>query len=284
MASQREEKLLKNARALREKEHRLRPSLRLHTLREAEDFVQSRGLVSVLGGNELPSIISAFLGREWKPSGKGFTGWLDWWSLKVSGKSLGRSLASLERSKDIVSTRIFRKSKTLVSREMWPILDPIVRYHSALASSHDMFSEDEWKILEFIEDNGPTRTDQLREKLELQGKSHTGPFHVSLSRLESYGLIIGHEDPSPERHLHANIWETWKAKTNQRIGRRRFSYEEAAEKLLSKTVDAAILAPEKEVAKWFQWKQSCLDAKEKLLDAGRILQAETFLVTPRVAQ
>ncbi len=56
---------------------------------------------------------------------------------------------------------------------------------------------------------------------------------------------------------------------------------DAVEQLLSKTMDAVILAPEREVEKWFQWKESALEAKEKLLDSGRILQAGDFLVAPR---
>ncbi len=48
MASKREEKILKNARVLRAKEHKLHQPLRLTTLSQAEQFVQDRGLVSVL--------------------------------------------------------------------------------------------------------------------------------------------------------------------------------------------------------------------------------------------
>ena len=284
MVSRREEKILRNGRLLREKEHRLRPSLRLRTLPEAEEFVHSPGLVSVLGGNELPSIISAFLGREWRPTGKGFTSWEEWWSLKISGQNLGHALARLDRAKGVVSTRIFRKSKTLVSHQLWPILYPIVAYHSDLASQHKILSELDWQILKFIDENGPTRTDHLRRNLRLEGKSNTSPFHASLSRLESYAFIIGHEDPHPERHLHANIWQSWRTIANQSAKREELSYQGAVEELLSKTMDAVILAPEKEVGRWFPWKESCLEAKERLLDSGKILQAGNFLVALKVGK
>jgi hypothetical protein len=283
MLSRREERILKNANILRQKEHRLRPSLRLGTIREAEKFVHNRGLVSVLGGNELPSIISAFLGREWKPTGKGFTSWNEWWSLKISGQNLGNALAQIDRAKGVVSTRIFRKSKTLVSQKLWPILQPIVAYHSDLASRHEILSQPDWRILQFIQDNGPTRTDHLRRDLNLGGKSNTTRFHSSLSRLESYALIIGHEDPHPEKHMHANIWRAWGAVVGRNVNHEGFSYQDAVEELLSRTMDAVILAPEKEVEKWFRWQQPCLEAKEKLLDSGSILQAGNFLVTPRAA-
>src|SRR5213594_4466789 len=101
MASKREEKILNNARALRAKEHKLHQPLRLTTLPQAEQFVQDKGLVSVFGGNELPSIISAFLGREWKPSGRGFSSWLEWWSLRVSGERLGKYCRNLSGQKSL---------------------------------------------------------------------------------------------------------------------------------------------------------------------------------------
>lgn len=282
MVSQREEKILKNARSLRQEEHRLRPSLKLHTIRDAEVFVKSHGLVSVLGGNELPSIISAYLGREWKPSGTGFTGWLDWWSLKVSGQHLGRALSQLDRARNIVPTRIFRRSKTLISRQLSATLDPIVRHFSNLASKHEILSQQEWTILDFIHDNGPVRTDKLRQKLGLRGKNYTAPFHTSLQKLESYALVIGTEDPHPEKHLHANVWHDWATQVVRHGPSREFTYQDSVEQLLSKTMDAVILVPEREVGKWFLWKQSALEAKEKLLDSGGIIQAGNYLVTPRV--
>jgi len=282
MASKREEKILKNARSLREEEHKLRPLLRLTTLPQAEEFVQKRGLVSVLGGNELPSIISAFLGREWKPSGRGFSSWLEWWSIKIEGKSLGRVLPRLEQASNVVSNRIFRKSKTLVSRPLWPVVDPIVKRYRDQALKHAIFSELDWKLLEFIDERGPARTDRLRASLDLRDKSKTAQFHDSLSKLECYALIVGAEDPNPERHLHANIWSSWKTKTRHEVGNRSLSYQDAVEQLLLKTIDSAIMALEKDVGKWFQWKRSCLEAKARLLDSGRILQADNFLVTARV--
>src|SRR5437867_3549789 len=226
MASKREEKILKDARSLREKEHKLRPPLRLTTLPQAEEFVQDRRLVSVLGGNELPSMISAFLGREWKPSGRGFSSWLEWWSLKVSGESLGRVLPQLERSKMVVPTRIFRRSRTLVSPLLWPILTPIIRHFEA-ESNTEAFSELESSILEFIGRIGPIRTDKLRDELGLRGKSDSRKFHLSLSMLESYALILGSEDPHPERHLHANIWSHWKTVAPETRGKTSLSYEDA---------------------------------------------------------
>ncbi len=198
--------LIEKAEETRVREHRLKPSLRLKTTEEIYRFIHDEGLVSFLGGNELPSFISAILGRSWKPSAKGFTGWNDWWSIKISGQSIARISREVEGRKDILATRIFRQTKTFVSRELWPILDTIVKHHGDPAVRRKTFSDLEQKLLETIEAEGSIRTDRLRKKLKLEGKENNSNFHRALTNLESYALIIGVEDPHPEIHLHGNIW------------------------------------------------------------------------------
>ncbi len=274
------QEILGKAREVREQEHRLRPSLRLRTLEEIREFIHSRGIVSVFGGNELPSVINAILGREWKPSKKGFTSWEDWWSIKISGESAGHALAKLDRDRGILGTRIFRSGKTLVSKELWSILDPIVKHHQELAAKHEILSGLEWKILKLLDAKGPTRTDHLRAPLKLEGKTFTNRFHRALSRLESYALIVGYEDPKPERHLHANIWQLW----GQRVQSKKayLSYEKALTRLLEKTVDACVLASASDVEKWFQWNGSLTELVQELVESGKVLKADNFLVASRI--
>jgi len=94
--------------------------------------------------------------------------------------------------------------------------------------------------------------------------------------------IIGAEDPHPERHLHANIWQTWDARTGKGISRAGLSYSEALAELLVKTIDACVLAREDQVSKWFQWSKDMEQVKEELLREGRLVRARSFLLTPRV--
>src|SRR5207244_10232760 len=141
---------IRKAGAIRVREHRLKPSLRLKTQGEIIEFIHDKGLVSVLGGNELPSFISAILGKPWKPSAKGFSGWMDWWSIKISGQSVARVSRDLEGRKDILATRIFRRTKTFVSNKLWPILDPIVKHHQEHAAKRQNLTDIQLKILETI--------------------------------------------------------------------------------------------------------------------------------------
>jgi hypothetical protein len=236
----------------------------------------------MLGGNELPSFISAILGKPWKPSAKGFTGWMDWWSIKISGQSLARVSREIERREDILASRIFRRTKTFVSSKLWPILDPIVRHHQDPAVKRKILSDIELKILETVESEGPIRTDHLRKKLKLEAKENNSKFHRSLSNLESYSLIIGIEDPHPEKHLHANIWQTWDDRTRNGMGRGNLSYSEALAKLLEKNLDACVLAREDEIRNWFPWGTDMQAVKEELLVNETILRAGAYLVSSRI--
>jgi hypothetical protein len=274
--------LIENAQKIRDREHRLKPSLRLKTQEEIYKFIHDRSLVSALGGNELPSFISAILGRPWKPSAKGFTSWNDWWSIKISGQSVARVSREIEGRRDILATRIFRRTKTFVFNELWPELDSIVKHHQDPAVRRKTFSDLEQRLLETIEAEGSIRTDRLRKKLRLQGKENNSKFHRSLSNLESYALIVGVEEPHPERHLHANIWQTWDTRTSKGRGRARLSYNEALAKLLEKTIDTCVLAREDQVSKWFQWSSDMEAVREKLLLDEVFLKAGAYLVSARV--
>jgi len=274
--------LIGKAEKIRDREHRLKPSLRLKTKEEIYRFIHDKGLVSALGGNELPSFISAILGRPWKPSAKGFTGWNDWWSTKISGQSVAHVSSEIERRKDILATRIFRRTKTFVANELWPILDMIVKHHQEPIEKRKILSDLELKLLETIETEGSIRTDQLRKRLRLGAKENNSRFHRSLSNLESYALIIGAEDPHPETHMHANIWQSWDTRIGEGIDRVRLSYHEALAKLYEKTIDACVLAHEEQMRKWFRWSVDMEPAKEESLKNGRVMKAGPFIIAPRV--
>ena len=254
----------------------------MKTQGEIIEFIHDKGLVSALGGNELPSFISGILGKPWKPSAKGFTGWLDWWSMKISGQSVARVSRDIEGRKDILATRIFRRTRTFVSNKLWPILDPIVKHHQDPTVKQQILSNIELKILETIDTEGSIRTDQLRKKLKLESKENNSKFHRSLTNLESYALIVGVEDPHPEKHLHANIWQTWNARIHEGRGHNNLSYSEALRKLLVKTFDACVLVREDQIPKWFEWSTDMHPVKEKLLLDGAVLRSGPYLVSSGV--
>ena len=247
---------------------------------EIVDFIHEMGLVSALGGNELPSFISAVLGRPWKPSEKGFKGWLDWWSVKISGERVARVSSEIERRDDVVATRIFRRSKTIVSNKLWPIISSIVNHHSEAGTRKKLLPPLDLKLLETIGSEGPIRTDRLRKTLRLEAKRETSRFHRSLANLESYAMIVGAEDPQPEKHLHANIWQTWEKRTGSPGVN--LDYDEALTNLFKATVDACVIVREEEAGKWFRWSADMKSVKDQLLAHGSILNIGSQLISLRV--
>lgn len=271
--------LLKKANEIRVRDHRLKPSLRLRTIGDAIGFIHDRGLVSFFGGNELPSFISAVLGRSWKPSKKGFTDWNKWWSMKISGQPIARASREIEARNDILASRIFRRTKTLVSNKLWPTLDAVVRHHRELLENEEILSDLDRRLHRTIEQEKSIRTDHLRKALRLEAKENNSRFHRALTNLENYALIVGVEDPRPEKHLHANMWQTWESKTS-RAAKAQLSYEDSLAELLEITINACVIAPESEVAKWFPWGKDMIIAKQELLDKNRLLKEGSFLVNP----
>lgn len=121
---------------------------------------------------------------------------------------MARVVSEIEKREDILASRIFRRSKTLVSYKLWPILNPIIDHQKSLAIRGRMLSALELKLMRTIESEGIIRTDRLRKKLEMKGREDNYRFHRSLTNLENWGLIVGAEDPNPSMHLHANLWQT----------------------------------------------------------------------------
>ena len=270
--------VLKKANAIRVRNHRLKPSLRLRTKEDAIGFIHDEGLVSFLGGNELPSFVSAVLGRSWKPSKKGFTAWNEWWSVKISEQPIASASREIEARDDILANRIFRRTKTLVSNKVWPTLDAVVRHHRKLLEKGEILSDLEWRMHGIIEQENSIRTDHLRKTLTLEAKENNSRFHRALTNLENYALIVGVEDPRPEKHLHANKWQTWESKT-RKVVMAQPSYEDGLAELLELTINACVLAPENEVAKWFPWGEDMNIAKQELVDRNRVLREGSFLVS-----
>jgi len=273
---------VKQAGEIRVREHRLKPTLKLKTRDEVYRFLREEEIVSFLGGNELPSLISAILGRSWKPSRTGFSGWFDWWSIKVSGEPVSKMSREIETRPDFLVTRLFRRTKTIVSSRIWPTLTVIVDFHRKLLERGEILSELEREVFRTVEGEHSIRTDRLREKLGLEWKENNAKFHRVLANLESYSLIVGAEDPHPERHLHANIWQTWTARTGKKSASPQIVFDEALADLFEWTIDSCVLAQEDHVKDWFRWRVEPGKICGKLLQEGRLLREGSYLMSPRV--
>lgn len=156
-----------------------------------------------------------------------------------------------------------------------------MEHHQEPEVERKILSEMELKILETIQSEASIRTDHLRKKLKLESKENNSKFHRSLGTLESYALIVGVEDPHPEKHLHANIWQTWDTRTRHSRRLPNLPYNEALSKLFVKTVDACVLVLEDQMPGWFMWSSDLQEAKEQSLKDGAILKSGRYLVSTK---
>ena len=198
--------------------------------------------------------------------------------MKIQDQRISLVFGEIERREDVLASRIFRNSKSLVSSNLWPTLDVIVRHHKQLAEKEKLLSAIERKILSTVESDGPIRTDVLRQHLRLEGKEHNYKFHRSLANLENYSFIVGAEDPKPEKHLHANVWQTWEERTGKIADSNDLSYTEAVEQLLAKSIETCVLANELQIRKWFPWKHDTEAAKAELLRKRTIARINSHLL------
>lgn len=198
--------------------------------------------------------------------------------MKIEDQRLSLVFGEIERRDDILASKIFRNSKTFISSKLWPILDPIIQHHRRLVEEAKLLSPIEKRILAVVESTGPIRTDSLRRKLGFEGRENAYKFHRALTNLESYSLIVGAEDPKPEKHLHANIWQTWEKRTGRTSSQKSLSYQEAVEQLLEKTLETCVLVDERQIRKWFRWNNETETAKEKLLKKNTIVRIDTHVI------
>ncbi len=96
-------------------------------------------------------------------------------------------------------------------------------------------------------------------------------------------MIVGVEDPYPEKHLHANIWQTWKTRTNEERGRDNTSYREALATLLGRTIDACVLVSEDQIPRWFKWSSDMQAVKDQSLLDGTIVKSGRYLISSKVS-
>ena len=169
-----------------------------------------------------------------------------------------------------------------MSNKIWPIIDPIVKHHQDPSVKRKILSNLEVKILESIESEGSIRTDRLRKMLKLDAKENNSKFHRSLRNIESYALIVGAEDLHPEKHLHANIWQTWDTRTHEAKVRDSLSYSEALGKLLVKTVDACVLTREDQIQRWFEWSSDMQAAMKQALQDGAIQKLDQYVISSKL--
>jgi hypothetical protein len=160
---------------------------------------------------------------------------------------------------------IHRGKSVLFTDEVAELLDPICRAELArMAEADDGCA----RLLRHLADAGPSELGDLQTELALTPKELKSLRHP----LERCGAVVARSVVYDEPHRHTSLLARWDHvhETPRGSGPR-----EALGDLLCAGVRAAVLAPERELARWFSWRWYWDDdLVDELVAAGRLVRVD----------
>jgi hypothetical protein len=241
----------------REFELRLTPDRALETLDEAEDFLRDRGLLTRTPDSALPSLYEALHEDPYMPASRGFGQWpaTKWpW------------FGELAERDGVYALKVHRGKHILVTEEIARLLDPILRAEIERMRS----GADDWAVLlDHLAATGPSEIEDLQEELGYRAKDFKG-IRSPLERCgavvsRSYGVSTSRGDQTITSEL-----ARWDQVYPEPVGG-----DVDLKPLVVAAVRAAVVAPEREVPRWFSWQWYWQpDLLDELVDAGELRRAE----------
>jgi len=235
-------------------ECRLTPDRALESLDEAEEFLRDRGLLTRTADSALPSLYEACHEEPYKPGGHGFATWpatkWPWFG------QLGRSHVVL---------KVHRGKNLLVTDEAAALLDPICCAEIARTEAADP----NWaRLLRHLENAGPSLLEDLQVELELKPKE----LKLLRAPLERCGAIVARYTALEEAE--ATELARWD-QVHSGSGDVDVDLHHSLGNLLVAAVRAAVVAPERELKRWFSWQWYWDDAVvDGLVEDGRLIRPD----------
>lgn len=237
-----------SAESLRARRCRLTPDLALTTLADAVAFLDERGMLTRMPDCSLPSLFGACHEEAANPAGRGFDLWpkTKWiWSFQLTAGSRG------------LLTKLHRGKSLYLSLATARVFDPLVRDAIARAEGEDL------QLLDHLARHGPSLNDDVQLELGWDAKR----LKSVRNRLERVGAIVcdGLVFESSESWFFAPMrrWDqvvTEPANSGDPYG-----------DIVVAGVNAAVVAPEKDVSSWFSWSIPS-DTVDRLVESGRLVR------------
>jgi len=245
-------------------ECRLTPDRALETLADAEAFLRDRGLLTRTAGCALPSLSEACHEDPWQPGKRGFATWpaTRWpWFGELAGR--GCLIAAVHRGKNL-----------LVTGETAGLLDPVCRAEISRMRA----AGPGWRrLLGHLADAGPASTDDLRAELRLT-RQELSALRAPLQRC---GAVIARslEVTAGQGHLHSSELLRWD-QAHPMPSTSVTDPRQALANLTAAAVRAAVVAPERELHRWFSWPWYWTDGLiDGLIQEGRLRRADGHITT-----
>jgi hypothetical protein len=243
---------MEQLRERRADECRLTPDRALRSLDEAEEFLLDRGLLTRTADSALPSLFEACHEEPYAPESPGFGQWprtkFPWFG-ELGAR--GYPVLAIHRGKSV-----------LVSQEVARLADPVCRAEIARMEQADP----DWaRLLRHLATAGPSELEDLQLELDLKPKE----LKRLRSPLERCGAIVSRSIVYEEPHRHTSELCRWDQLVPEAAGGGGLA------ELLVAGVRAAVLAPEKELSRWFSWQWYWDDGLvDRLVEDGRLFRPE----------
>ena len=240
---------MEELQAQREHLCRLSPDRALESVDDALEFLRDRGLLTRTPDSALPSFFEACHEEPYSAGSRGFGSWpatkYPWYF-------------ELAERPDVHELRVHNGKSILFTDDTLPLVDPICRAELARLER-----EDEWAgLLAHLAAAGPSTLEDLQTELGLK------PKELKLLRLplERCGAVISR---SLETHTSELLrYDDAYPKPADAPG--------GIEELVVAAVSAAVVAPEREIARrWFSWRWLFpADLVDRLVSEGRLERPE----------
>jgi hypothetical protein len=222
-------------RQRRDYECRLVPERALDTLADAAAFLGDRGMLTRTADCALPSLYQACHEPPYRPGVPGFGSWpaTKWpWAAELAGRD------------DVHALKVHNGNTIMLTGPVLALADPICRGELAEAEQQQ---DDPARLLRHLAQAGPSLADDVRAELGLSSKR----LRLLRGPLERCGALVSRSVELPAAsggHRHGAELSRWdQAYPVPPAG------PGGMAELLAAAVRAAVLAPERELARWFSW-------------------------------
>src|SRR3989475_7192029 len=242
---------LESLQALRRRLHRLRPSRPIRDVRGALAFIEERSIVLSTGRSSLPSLAEAIAGRQLRGS----------WMANPEVFRIYKVLGKVHRSDAVVTAPLILGKETLLDDTLGPAVARIAgdprRRNAAKASLPPLAK----RLLADVEAHGEVRMDRWPASAKRGREARLW--------LERLLLVVSH-DLHTESGYHTAVVIPWrKSRIAVRFRKlaKRLKLDEAEDQLILGAVRSAVVAPEREVRRWFVFGARPVD---RLMHEGKL--------------
>jgi hypothetical protein len=240
------------------REHRL-IGVAMRDVRQLTAFVQERRIVLLTGKAAIPNMADAIAGRPLRGS----------WMANPEVHLIYRLTSRLQ---GFLGAPLILGKSTTVDPALAPALYSLAADPARRQDARGRLSLDAARLLELVAQRGAVRMDAIDLPTKQSRKAR-----VELER----EFLVHSYDIHTDRGAHTSVIEEWEMSplAKELAGTELSSLEHAVDTLVHAGLRSAVLAPEREVRKWFEGASGALDRLVNSGSAQQLRAAKQALVT-----